>query len=205
MASHLPKKKMSSAYNGLWGPIYELPLTYITSLTSSATTFPFLHMALDTLTYLLLLEHSRNTSVSGSLHSLFSLLGIFFPQISRSRQAFAQMSHSQWGLPLLSPPIQQRYTRCPVFSLPTLNIIWLTLYFTYFYVLISLLSPATKECKLHESKNMYPHYSLLYPQQVPDTKEGFNTHLLKEWIEQPSMFENFIQFSSSGLSCGRKG
>ena len=93
--------------NGLWDPRQDLSLTYINSLTSSPITFPFLHMALDTLTNLLLLEYSRKTPVSGSLHSLLlSLLCILF-QISRNLQAFAQMSYSQHGRPSRSPPTQQ--------------------------------------------------------------------------------------------------
>lgn len=72
--------------------------TYITNLTSSPTTLPFLHTAQDKLTYLLLLEYSRNTPASRPLYLLFPLIGTFFPQIFIGSlpllQASPQMSHS---------------------------------------------------------------------------------------------------------------
>lgn len=91
---NLPKEKMSSSYNGLQGPMCHLPLMYNISLISSPTTFPFLHVALDTLTYVLLLEYSRDTPVSEPFHVSLPPLGIFFPQVSRSLRAHTQTSVS---------------------------------------------------------------------------------------------------------------
>lgn len=51
-----------------------MSLTHNNSLTSSPITFPFLYMALDTLTNLLLLEYSRKTPVSLGLYTHYYFL-----------------------------------------------------------------------------------------------------------------------------------
>lgn len=184
------------------GALYNYLLFHLylhrSDLISYYFTLPSLRF--DPLTYLLLLEYSRNTPVSRPLYLLFPLIGTFFPQIfigSLPRlQASPQMSHSWWAFPI------NEITSFKITALSTHSTaLWPLLCFcsssgtehalTYyiFYFFLNCLLP--EECKLHESKPMYLFCSLFNPQCLTQSRNSINT-CWKNKVNSPILFKTWM-------------
>lgn len=197
MAPHFPIRTKYLVLTMVYETLYVIcPLICITFLILS-TTFPFLHMVLDTLTYSLLLAYSRNTPVSRPLCLVFPLLGISFPRYpmiysltcklflkchilgkpypyyeTTSFKIVALFIHSaSWCLLL-----------CFCSSSISFNIIWPTMYFTYFFTVPSHKNVSSMKARMCLS------CSLLYPSNQTQSLTQRSSINIAERMKQAAQY-----------------
>lgn len=122
--------------------------------------YPLIFSTLALLTSLLFLKHSKNTILSGILHWIILLPGLFFPQISTflspsPLQVFVQMSPTCWSFlwaPYLKWQNPSWHMLSPILALVSFIalIIWYIFYFlTYFNLFL-------QEYKLYKGTYLCP-------------------------------------------------